>query len=220
MKKEVLYEKLIPKDRDLNIIAEKSINDQELISLLIEGINEESARLKYGCLNTLIIVGKINPDSLYQYFDFFVDQLESPHGIIKLAAIKSIGALTSVDKDNRFEKIAEKYFALTFDPDMTPGATIAKETPNIIKSKPHLTPMILEHLLSVTKHTYKSIECKNILIGHIINALDKIHPQLDDKTPVMEFVKNQIENKWTGTSNKAKKYVEKYDKTSVFENGV
>ena len=50
MEKETLYKRLIPKNRNLDEIALEAIKTPEIISQLLDGIQEKSARVKFGCL--------------------------------------------------------------------------------------------------------------------------------------------------------------------------
>lgn len=58
MNKQEVFDKLIPKDRDLQQVAELVIKSPELLKYLISGINEKEARIKYGCNNTLLLLSK------------------------------------------------------------------------------------------------------------------------------------------------------------------
>ena len=62
MNKQEVFDKLIPKDRDLQQVAELVIKSPELLKYLISGINEKEARIKYGCNNTLLLLSKKKPE--------------------------------------------------------------------------------------------------------------------------------------------------------------
>jgi hypothetical protein len=62
MEKQDVYKMIIPKERDLKQIAKLATSSPEIINYLITGISEEDARIKYGCSNTLVIIGEKNPE--------------------------------------------------------------------------------------------------------------------------------------------------------------
>lgn len=210
MKKEELYEKFIPKDRDLDKIALKTIEDPEVLPYLLEGMNEKSARVKFGCFNTLVLISEKEPEVIYPYFDSFADCLNSDNKIIKLGGIKILSNLSRVDGDKKFDRIFDKYYSFISDPAMTAAANASKGSSIIAEAKPYLAERISDQLLKVNEFTYKTEECKNILIGHVISAFDKIILLLENRSPVLDFVKNNTDNPWNATRTKAQKFLKKY----------
>ncbi len=163
MEKEELYERLIPKDRNLDGIAREAIKNSEIISYLLEGVEYKNARVKFGCFNTLVLISENKPELLYSYFDSFAKNLDSDNNFFKLGAIKIIANLSKIDNKNRFDRIFDKFYSFIADPAMTTAANVVKGSPIIVKAKPYLTERIVNQLLKVSQIKYKTDECKNIL---------------------------------------------------------
>ncbi len=215
MEKERLFNSLIPKDRDLGKIASESVKNSESVSYLLEGVQNENVRIRYGCFNTLVLISEKNPELLYPHFDLFSEYLNSDNNIVKLGGIKIISNLSKVDNKNKFDKIFDKFYSFISEPEMTTAANVSKGSSVIAKAKPYLTENITNRLLVVSQTKYKTEECKNILIGHVIVSFDKIFNQLENKNSVIEFVENNINNPWKGTKNKAEKFLNKYRNTTA-----
>jgi hypothetical protein len=215
MEKEKLYKRLIPKERNLDKIATESVKNSEIVPYLLEGVQNENVRIRYGCFNTLVLISEQNPELLYPHFDLFVEYLNSDNNIVKLGGIKIISNLSKVDNKNKFDKIFDKFYSFISDPEMTTAANVSKGSSVIAKAKPYLTEKITNQLLAVSQTKYKTEECKNILIGHVINSFDKMFKQLENKNSVLEFVERNTNNTWKGTKNKAEKFLKKHRNTTA-----
>jgi len=215
MEKDELYEKLIPKDRNLDKIASKSIKNPKVVSYLLEGVQNKNVRIKYGCFNALVLISEKKPELLYPYFDVFTEYLYSEKNIIKLGGIKIIANLSKVDSENKFDKIFDKFYSFIGDPEMTTAANVSKGSSIIAEAKPYLVEKITNQLLKVSQTKYKTEECKNILIGHVIISFDKIFKQLKNKNLAINFAEKNINNPWKATKNKAEKFLKKYKNTTA-----
>lgn len=210
MEKEKLYSRLIPKERDLGKIASESVNNSEIVPYLLEGVQNENVRISYGCFNTLVLISEKNPELLYPHFDLFANYLNSDNNIIKLGGIKIISNLSIIDSKNKFDEIFDEFYSFISDPELTTAANVSKGSSIIAKAKPYLVEKITNQLLKVSQTKYKTEECKNILLGHIINSLDKMFNQLENKSSVLEFVERSTNNTWKGTKSKAEKFLQKH----------
>ncbi|NOG45774.1 MAG: hypothetical protein HND50_11095 [Calditrichaeota bacterium] len=214
MEKEKIFDSLIPKDRNLDRIATEADKNPELVSYLLEGVQNKNVRIKYGCFNTLVLISEKKPELLYPHFDLFVEYLNSDNNIFKLGSIKMISNLSKVDSQKKFDKIFDKFYSFIRDPEMTPAANVSKGSIIIAKAKPHLTENITNQLLTVSQTKYKTKECKNILIGHVISSFDKMFNKLEYKDMVMQFVEKNLNNPWKGTKSKAEKFLKKRKSTA------
>lgn len=210
MKKEILYKKFIPKDRNLDKVAADAIKTPEIIQYLLDGVSEKNVRVKFGCFNTLVLISEKEPKLLYPYFDLFAKYLDSDNKIIKLGGINIIANLSRVDDKKKFDKIFNKYYSFISDPSMTAAANVSKGSSTIVKAKPYLKEMVTKQLLKVANTKYKTEECKNILVGHVITSFNKMYTQLENNKQVLDFINKNIDNPWKATKIKAQKFLTKY----------
>ena len=215
MNKQEVFDKLIPKDRDLQQVAELVIKSPELLKYLISGIDETEARIKYGCNNILLLLSEKMPEIIYPYFDVFKDNLKSENKFIKWSAILIIANLTKCDNEKQFDEIFNLYFSEIKGPVMITAANIVKGSAVIARAKPYLTEKITKELLKVKNAKYQTDECLNVIIGHTISSFDKFFRQIKNQDEVMDFVRTNIHNRRNPTRNKAVKFINKWDKLTV-----
>ncbi len=210
MRQEDLYKRLIPKDRNLGEIASEAAENTEIISFLLNGVQETNPRVKYGCLNSLVIISENNPKLIYPHFDSFAEYLDSDKNIMKLGCLKILSHLSRVDDKNKFDSIFDRFYSFITDPGMTTAASVSKASATIAAAKHYLAQDITRQLLKVARTDYKTEECKNILIGHVISCFDKMLGQIDNKKPVLTFVELNTNNPWKATRTKAQKFIKKH----------
>jgi hypothetical protein len=195
---------------DKDKIAQQVIKNPELLPELFQGLRSDKAHAKYGCEKVLRAISEQRPDLIYPYFDSFVKMLDSANSFLKWSAIITIGNLACVDSENKFEKIYDKYFAPVPGPVMITAANIIESASKIALAKPHLQEKITREILKVNKAKYQTDECRNVAIGHAIDSLDKYYEQIKHKKPVMDFVRQQLENTRAPVRKRAEKFVKKY----------
>jgi hypothetical protein len=215
MNKQDLFNRLIQKERDLQQIAEMAVKSPEIISYLISGIKEDAVRIKYGCNNTLILISEKKPELVYPYFDVFKENLNSGNKIFKWSAILIIANITRCDNKNKFDNIFDLYFSEIRGPIMITAANIVKGSAIIAKAKPYLTEKITNEIFKIKNAAYQTDECLNIVIGHAISSFDKFFTQINNKKDVLDFVRDQINNRRKPTRSKAEKFIKKWDKSAV-----
>jgi hypothetical protein len=77
----------------------------------------------------------------------------------------------------------------------------------IAAAKPYLAERIAKQLLRVEKARYATPECRNVAIGHALEALRKLMTLLPDARGVRRFAARQVDNPRRATANKARKLV-------------
>jgi len=195
-------------DLTINVIKNPS-----LLPEILNGISSENPRVKFKSAKTLRFMSEKNPEMLYTEMDFFSRLLDSENNIIKWIAIDVIGNLTSIDSENKFDKIFNKYFGLLSDKSMITVGHVIDNSGKIAKAKPYLTEKITSELLKIEKIPTKphlTLECKNILLGKTIQAFNMYFVQITDKSSIVSFVKRQIKNTRNATKAKAERFLKRF----------
>ena len=201
------------KEIEAEDVAKKAIEDPSLLHEIFKGVSSTNARIRYGGAKTLRIISEENPGKLYPRMDLFIELLDSDKRILKWNALYIIANLTQVDMENRFDDIFDKYYGLLNAEYMVTVANVVGNSGKIAKAKPHLTQKITNELLKTENLTIKSHltqECKNIIIGHAISALDMYFDQIENKDEVISFVKRQLSNTRNATKVKAENFLTKF----------
>jgi hypothetical protein len=207
MEKQTIRHLLQRKNVSIERLVKRVIKDPRLVPELLDGLSADTAREKYGCAKVLRFVSERQPDILYPHFDFFAALLDSDNNFLKCDDARIIANLTVVDTKRRFEKIFEKYFSPIKGPVMITAATVIGMTPVIVCAKPQLTDRVVEEILKVEKARYKTVECRNIALGHAVKAFDRFFDRIGDKARVLRLVEKQRKNRRGSTRKTAEKFL-------------
>ena len=199
------------KGSDKEKIARRVIKNPDLVPELLDGLNADRARVKYGCEKVLRIIGEKKPEVLYPHFNLFVKLLDSDNNFLKWGAIITISNLARVDSKKKFEKISAKYFSPINGPVMITAANVIGNAGKIALAKPALTERITREILKVEKAKYRTAECRNVALGHAINSFDRFFDRIKDKEPVLALVRKQRRNRRNAVRKKAEKFMKKHD---------
>lgn len=212
---ESIVEQLGHKGVDIDGIVEQVIKRPKKIFVLIEALKVEKRAIKFSYAKVLRLVSERRSDLIYPYFDVFADLLDSDNSFLKWGAIMTVANLTVVDTENKFESLFHKYYVPIQGPVMITAANIIGSSAKITLAKPELTQRITREILKVEKVTYinkgvPSPECRNVAIGHAIDSFDMFFGQIEDKAPVIAFVKRQLKNTRKPVVKKAERFLRKH----------
>jgi hypothetical protein len=93
---------------------------------------------------------------------------------------------------------------------MITAANVIKGAAGTAVAKPHLAGRIAKALLGVEKAKYQTAECRNIALGHAIEAFDLFFDRIEDRKPVLELVRRQRKNRRNATRLKAERFLKKH----------
>ena len=207
---------LAKKEVNAEYIAKDVLKNPSLLPDLLTGVSSENSRIKFKSAKTLRIISDENPKMLYSKMDFFTNLLDSKNKILRWIAIDVIGNLASVDSENKFYRIFEKYYSLLSDESMITIGHVIDNSGKIARAKQHLTQKITSKLLNLETilKPYLTKECRNILLGKAILALGEYFDQIQNKDEVISFVKTQLNNNRNATKKKAESFLRKIMKKS------
>lgn len=191
-------------------LARKAASNPRLIPEILDGLNSDKPRVKYGCAKVLRLVSEQHPELLYPRFDFFVRLLDHENRIFQWDAAYVLSHLACVDSENKFAAVFSKYFAPIPGPVMITAANVIQGGARIARAKPHWADRIAAQVLKVTKARYHTPECRNVAIGHAILALGEMLPLLRRPAPVVQFVRKQTRNPRPATRKKAGQLLKSY----------
>jgi hypothetical protein len=210
-----LLEKMTERRANISALVDQIIKESDGIEKLVVALQVEQGAKKYAYEKALRLISERRPELIYPYFDVFCRLLDSGNNFLKWGAIRTIANLTAVDAGNKFNAIFQKYFSPIAGPTMITAANIMGSAAVITAAKPMLVDSITNEILKVEKAKYQakgrpSPECRNVAIGHAINALDKFFNMVSDKPAVISFVKRQLKNTRKPVAKKAENFIRKY----------
>ncbi len=204
-----LLKQLGRKGVDPERITDRMLKNPPLLDELVEGLQAEAARVRFGCAKILRLVAERQPGLLYPRFDFFVRLLDSENKIFQWEASFVLSHLARVDRENKFDAIFERYFAPIPGPVMITAANVIGGAARIALAKPHLADRIAAEVLKVERARYQTAECRNVAIGHAILSFAAFFGALGAKAPVVKFVQRQLKNSRNATRKKAEQFLKR-----------
>ncbi len=203
------------KGADVEKIASYVMKNPECIEQLIEGISAPKGSVRFTYEKVLRMISEQRPELIYPYFDVFRKLSGCDNSFLKWGAILTIANLSTADSDNRIDTMFEEYYAPVTGPVMITAASIIGGSVKIVSAKPYLINKIVKEILKVEKTNYElhgelSPECRNVAIGHAIDAFDQFFEQIEDKEIILKFVKRQLNNTRKQVVKKAEKFLKKH----------
>lgn len=198
--------------------AEQDVaSDPARIRDLLDFINSDQGSTKFTAEKILRNLSESQPALLYLYFDAIVPWLDSPNAFIQWGGIYILGNLVTVDSEHKFLAVFERFFSLLNQPAMITAANVAAMVPPIIGQYPDLEPEITRRLLAVTANTYDrknqpSPECKNIMLGHVLDSFDVYYERATAKDQILDFAQTLTDNSRAAVARKARKFLEKHQR--------
>lgn len=120
---------------------------------LIKNLYSSHTNIAYDCLKKLQELSYIN-NNVYGYFDEFAQMLDSKNSYIRTRGITLIACNAKWDKDNKINKIIDKYLDHIEDDKPITSRQCIKALESIVKNKPELIPTIKNRLLKINYLKY------------------------------------------------------------------
>lgn len=196
--KETIYE-LIKEKTTTEAFVERVLSNHAMIPVLFDVIHSDKGTQKFYCEKIVRKLSEFAPELIYPYFSDVVRMVESDNKFIKWGGIITLTNLLSEDQEARFRDVFDMYFKLIDSEVMVTAVNVINNTWKIIEYYPDLEKQITEKLLSIENNNYMhkgkiSSECKNIVLGAVINCFGTYYDISDRKEEIIAFVKRQKNN--------------------------
>ena len=172
-------------------------------------LSSDDPKVKYCCAKNLIAIAKEDPARLYPHIDTFVKLLDGQNNVLKWTAIIIIGKLARVDKEKKVDRLIGKLAGFLNAGKLITANNTTMALAGIAVAKPQYQKQITRELLKVENYDYDTMECRNIAIGKVIEAIGSYSGQLKDKKAVIEFALRQTKNTRNATKKKAEQFLKK-----------
>jgi hypothetical protein len=195
---------------DLERIARRIGRNPGLVPEVIKGLSAEQADVKYRCAKVLRILSVQESEALYPYIETFISLLDSPNRILTWEGLHVIGNLAAVDRRARIDWTIAKYLSPISGAVMVSAANAVEGAAKIARAKPHLAQRIASEFLKAEDAEYQTPECRNVVLGHVIQAFDQFFELVEDREPVIALVRRQLRNPRNSTRRKAELFLKKH----------
>ncbi|MFC1780832.1 hypothetical protein ACFLZ8_01030 [Planctomycetota bacterium] len=200
------------KDIDILAVGKQALKDGKLLTELLGNLCSKNETIRYNSHKVLFFLTENHPHKPYPKWDYFLTFLDSDNTYHKLSAVLFLGNLTQVDKNNKFEKIFEKYYGLLNDKSFIIAAYVCGASGKIAKAKPKLQTKITNLLLDIDKTNHQQ-ERIDMVKASIIDAFGQYYQQTSNKKRILEFVERQLNCQSPKTRKKAKEFLKRFNKT-------
>jgi hypothetical protein len=206
---------LTKKSTHPDLIAEKALEDAELLQVLLRGISpgEKKHALRENCSQALLYMAKQWPEMLLPHWDYFIGLLKSDNGFSKYVAIHVVTALVPLDEKGSFEKAFNVFYGLLDDESVMVASHAAGVSGSIAKAKPGLQSRITKRLLAVEETHFETTR-QDLIKSYIIDSFAQYIEGSKDKTKIIEFVRQQVNASSPKTRKLAKEFLKKWDAAS------
>ncbi len=190
-------------------LAKDALADESALSRLIDGISPErkSHETRDKCAGALMYISEIRPDALYGRWDDIARLLSSDNAFSVSIALNAIARLVAVDRERRFDRLADKYLGLLDDKSIVVASRVAMNSGRIVGARPDLEPKVTAKLLEVDSSKNKQ---KELLKSHVIGAFDSYFEAVGDKNAVTSFVEREADSASPKTRKTARDFVKKH----------
>ena len=212
MKDDTLLQRIALKGSDKEAIADSIADHPAQIEEVLGGLNSKKALVKFSCAKVLRILSEVHPEVLYSHIDSFIKLLDSENNIMKWEGIHVIGNLACADNEKRIDAILSRYLKPIKGPVMITAANVIGGAAKIAAAKPYLAERIATEILKVEHAEYATAECRNVALGHALDAFEIFFDKIKNKQPVIDLATKQLDNTRSGTRKRAEKLLKKWQR--------
>lgn len=162
---------------------------------------------KFKVAKELIALSEARPDALFPLFDDFCALLETRNNIIKWSAFRIVANLASAVPADRIAGILDRYLVPIDGPAMITAANAIAGGAKIAATHARFTARVVRAILRAERARYQTDECRNIAIGHAIDALGGMGGRVRRSGDVIAFVKRHSGNSRAGTRTRAERFL-------------
>lgn len=184
------------------------LKEMKIINEAMIDLDSNNEKLRNKAFNILLPLSETSPERLYLEWDKLVKILNKKEVSNKYVAIPLIANLTSIDRENKFDKIFNNFYELLNHESPVVSPHIAGQSGKIIKYKPYLQKDILEKLLSTDEKS--SCRHKELLKSYVIDALTESFNVIKNKDEVIQFIEKQINSESPKTKKRAREFLKKF----------
>ena len=197
---------LYNKSVDVEGVANKALDDSNLLAEVLEGILSKNETTRYNSFKALMLLSEERPEALAARWEYFARLLSSDNSYHKSSAINIIANLASADPEDRFEDIFDDYFDLLDDASVIVARYVARNAGKIAKSKPCLRERIAGRLLDIDR-THHEQGRKDLIKADVIQSFEEFFEESRDREAVLAFVEEQLECGSPKTRKEAKRFL-------------
>ena len=192
------------KDSIIRGIIQDILTDERSLESHLDNLKHKEDKIRSPSFEALKRIADMQPDLLYNHWDYFVNLLEDKNNYRKFIAVHILARLVCADKDKKFEQIFD-FFYNHLGASVIVAGHITELSARIVAAKPELEPVITSRLLNIDKTTQKH---KDLIKSGAISSFIEYYDMARDKEGIIQFVRNQLKSTSPKTRKLAKEFFE------------
>jgi len=157
-------------------------------TLDLDKLSSNDPKVKYGFAKELLKIGADTPVLLYDHLDYWTKMLMSDNNILKWTAIDIIGYLSTVDKENKIDKLINDLLFYLHGGHLITCNHAIFALGLIAQNKPDHRSGLIQELLAISKDTFDTEECKNIATGKVLATLNNFMDDIKKNKEAIDFI--------------------------------
>jgi hypothetical protein len=174
------------------------------IAKAVQRMGAASGTDRYAAGKELIATAEKYPERVYPHFAAVARLLGSDAKIVRWEAQRILALLAGVDAENRMEPLLDAYLAYIRGSNMISASNAIKGAGEIARARPELRDRIVAAILQVEQAAYETPECRNVAIGHALEALKGMWTEVGRDEAVRGFVDRQVGNTRAAVARRAR----------------
>lgn len=201
--------------KDLPFLTNLVLSGEIPMIHLFEVILNDKSSIKFTCGKILQRISEQNPLYLIPYFDGLLRLIESENNFVKWGAMVTTANLIPVLPNQQLIQLYSIFLLAIRDHSMITAGNAIKPLWQFVLRYPSWEIEITTCLVEVENTTYyhkgsPSPECKNIVIGHVLDCFDRYFNQSTSISLMMDFVLRQTKNDRASVAKKASTFLHKH----------
>jgi len=210
MDNNVLIEEIKKKDLDVEKLASIVIDDKTLRDKVVTyATTSKDIMLYYHSYYIISNASKRIPHLFYNYWDDFEALLDDNNSYKRDIGMTIMANLVSVDVDNKFERIFDKYISLINDKKFMTAECCINNLKTILISKEEFIYKVVNTLLRIDKITSYTIKQTELLKSIVLEVFSIVYYKVDNKSEIDKFIDECL----TSISPKTRKTAKKIKET-------
>ncbi len=175
------------------------------VAAAIEKMAGPSGTARFAAGKALAVTAAKHPARIYPQFDAIAAMLDSDSKIVCWNAMQIINSLAAVDQEHKIDATLDRYFAFIRGVTLISAGNAVRGLGQIARARPDLLDRVIPAVLGVEGATYETPECRNVVIGHALDALRELWPAVRQRPDVTTFVRRQRANTRAAVARRAEK---------------
>lgn len=197
------------KGSDKKVIAQRAVRKPDLLDDVVGGLGARETRVRLGCASVLTLVSETNPELLESRTEVFIGMLDHESTVLRWNATRILANLARTDTSGWLDLNLDRYLAPVTGKELIAAANAIAGSAAIAIAKPQFGDRIAAELLKVQSARYKTPECRNVALGHVVRAFDRFFDQLARKEEPLDLIRRLRRNPRAATRKKAAEFLRK-----------